>query len=146
MSPDKMKVKDAYDPQLGHCEILRPEESLHQLILKFAERADMRGFFVADTDGKLLGVVTRIDLLNFAKFKLGGHLQLSTLRKFVASSQVKDVIHPYSWGITVKPEDDLLKALDLMVDHDLIDVPVVDQEGRIVGELKLSDILIKILE
>ncbi len=146
MPIDKVSVRDVYDPELGHCEILRPDESLEQIIRKFAERADLHGFFVVDETGKLLGVITRIDLLNFAKFKIGGHLQLSTLRKFIFSSKVKDIIHPLSLNIAVTLEDHLLKVLDIMVEHDLIDVPIVDKEGRVIGELKLSDILLCCIE
>ncbi|MEM3527317.1 MAG: CBS domain-containing protein, partial [Candidatus Bathyarchaeia archaeon] len=56
----------------------------------------------------------------------------------------REIIHRHSYDAYVKPDDDLIKALDLMVSMDVIDIPVVDEQGRILGDLKLSDVLNKI--
>ncbi|MBI4258287.1 MAG: CBS domain-containing protein [Thaumarchaeota archaeon] len=98
---------------------------------------------MTDNKGKLVGVVTRIDLVNLAKFKLGADLSIDALRKFLLASSVRDVIHPYSWKSGVTPEDSIIRALDIIIQHDLIDIPVIDKKGRILGDLKLSEVLLK---
>ncbi|MBI4258751.1 MAG: CBS domain-containing protein, partial [Thaumarchaeota archaeon] len=65
----EIKVKDVYDSKLRHSEIVASDEPLDEVIRKFAKRADLRGLFLTDNKGKLVGVVTRIDLVKLAKFK-----------------------------------------------------------------------------
>jgi len=55
-------------------------------------------------------------------------------------------INVYGAEAHVKRGDNVLKALDLMLRSSLIDVPVLDDDGKIIGEIKLSEILKKIIE
>ncbi len=43
--------------------------------------------------------------------------------------------------VTVGPDDDLAKAVKLLVDHDISALPVVDGDGRVVGILSEGDLL-----
>jgi CBS domain-containing protein len=41
----------------------------------------------------------------------------------------------------VSPKDDVVKAIDLMNKHNVDGVPVVDEEGRILGVICKNDVL-----
>jgi CBS domain-containing protein len=140
---DKFKVEDVYRPEIKHCEIISLEEDLEQVLKKFSGRTDINGFFVVDEKEKIKGIITRKDLLNFAKFKLGGELKPRIIRKFIYSNKVKDLISVDSSRVTINLTDYLRKALDIMTENELIDLPIIDKEGKIIGELDLSDILLK---
>jgi len=43
--------------------------------------------------------------------------------------------------IAIRPESPLHRALELMIEHEISGLPVVDAEGRIVGALNESDLL-----
>jgi CBS domain-containing protein len=106
---------------------------------------------VADGDGRLLGVITRTDLLDWARVKLGAALQapLPTLEKklrlisLIHASTAGQVTHPDSERAGIKPDDSLAQALRLMIELDLIVLPVVDEAKRSIGDLKLSELLLR---
>ncbi len=50
----------------------------------------------------------------------------------------------HSHHIYVKPEDDIITALELMVSSDLVDMPVVDRQGKILGDITISEILVSL--
>jgi len=56
------------------------------------------------------------------------------------------MIHKFRYLSHIVPNDDILKALELMLTGDLIDLPVLDKDGKIIGDLKLSEILFKIIQ
>jgi CBS domain-containing protein len=47
--------------------------------------------------------------------------------------------------VAVKPDDSLAHALRLMIELDLIVLPVVDKANRVVGDLKLSELLAAVI-
>jgi CBS-domain-containing membrane protein len=104
---------------------------------------------VVDEDNKLLGVFTRRDLLDWARVKVGinsdvGKLWLAEetrLLKIIMSFTAGDLISPESSRAWVGLKDSLSQALQLMVDLDLICLPVLDDDEQIIGDLKFMDIL-----
>ena len=140
----KIMVKDIHDIKSLHSEIIEPDKNINQVLCRFADRADLGGIFVVDANKKLKGVITKTTLLNFAKLKLGGHLRIGDMKRLIMATNANDIASP--WPISVKPEEDVLKALDLMLEYDLIDVPVVDREGRIIGDIQLSEIMLGLVE
>ena len=85
---------------------------------------------VVDSQGKAVGIVTDRDI-SMSSFL--NHKSLWELR-------VQDVIHGQKlW--TCHPDDPVEKALDLMQEHEVRRLPVVDQKGRLVGLLSLGDLV-----
>ena len=98
----KLTVKDAYllvdeDPIL-----VRMTDEFNQVINNFAHHAELRGIFVIDDDNRFSGVITRTDLLDWARAKLGAFLlkPLTTtdktirLVKLIKASTAGDVLRP----------------------------------------------------
>jgi CBS domain-containing protein len=147
-------VKDVYDPKHRLSVIVRADEPLEDVLRRFAQESWLRGIFVTDKVGHLKGAITRTDLLSWARLRLGTALQgpslapdhLLRLAQLVRAATVEDALHPDSQKAAVRPGDPVDHALRLMLQLDLIAIPVVDDEGHILGDLTLSLVLRYLLD
>ncbi len=87
--------------------------------------ADVRHVLVVDGAGKLVGIVGRGDVLRAEE--RGGH-------QFVRERMTRRLY-------TVRPEDPVEKAIDIMLERAVGAVPVVDAQGRPVGIVGEVDFL-----
>ena len=135
--------------------IVQAEENFTQVIKQFTQHPTLRGIFVVDENKHLLGVITRRDLLDWARIKVGAGFRTTgsfwlaedaRLIKIMVSSTAGDIVHPNSQKAYVKPDDTLAHALYLMIEQDLICLPVIDDTGDIVGDLKLTEILSRVVQ
>ena len=151
---EKLTIGETLHLSRSHLPLIRPEDEFTDVVLQLARQPELRGAFVVDHQQRLLGVITRTDLLEWARAKLGAALQApwrgteETLRlaSLINATTAGQVMHKASSRAAVKLEDSLAHALRLMVELDLIVLPVVDGERRVVGEVRLSDILVRALE
>jgi CBS domain-containing protein len=111
------------------------------------------GFPVVDEDGKLVGILCRSDLIAQQKklpipsvfTLLDGLISLKPSRKMEKTVQrigaitVRDAMTRDP--ITVRPETGIEELAELMVDKNFHTLPVVDQEGSLVGVIGKEDIL-----
>lgn len=126
--------------------IVNEEEKITEIIKHYAEKSSLRGIFVVDKEQKLKGAITRNDLLQWAKYKIGADLgsdvvAVDEINRYVYSSTAKDIMHKYSAEAYVKPEDGLDLALDIMLNEDTLAIPVIDEEKNILGDLIFSEVL-----
>ncbi|HLK32258.1 MAG TPA: CBS domain-containing protein [Terriglobales bacterium] len=80
-------------------------------------------------DLKLLGVVTDRDLC----------LAVIAARRDPAHTAVNECMSRNP--ICVGPEDEVSRALELMAEHQIRRVPVVDEQGKILGIVSLADVI-----
>jgi CBS-domain-containing membrane protein len=150
----KLTVRDAQNLDPCPSLIIGPDEDFSRIVQRFADLPELRGIFVADTEQRLLGVITRTDLLDWADAKLGPLLQVYSsnrerpirLASLIHASTAGEVMHPDSHRSAVKPDDSLAHALKLMIELNLVVLPVVDETNRIVEDLKISELLARAAE
>ena len=90
---------------------------------------------VFDNNYNLLGLVRLTDLLENVRHlceQREGACDLGA-----AIKPIKEIMKEFPGFVS--PEDNILKALDIMLDHSVTLVPVLDK-GKLVGMLKLADI------
>lgn len=131
MSPDPISVT--------------PDTSLERLV-ELAIREGVRTLPVVDQNGIVVGIVTDNDLLRRSKLamRLGLMASLSgeerrhllTLTPDQTAAEIMT-----SPAITITQTQRLYHAEKLMTDHGLKRVPVVDQEGHLMGMITRSDLL-----
>jgi len=118
---------------------VRPNTGVDELNRLFRAH-DFGAFPVVDEHGSLCGIVTKLDLLRMirpeGRRRLAGHRGLKGKR-------VDDIM---SRGVvTVTPNDRAETAADLMIEHRLRNLPVVDRRNRgklrVVGMLSRTDLL-----
>jgi CBS domain-containing protein len=87
---------------------------------------------ISKDDGKLLGVVTTIDLLR--AIKAGGDLTTIIAKEIMSPG-------PFS----VKEDTDVTDIIDIMDKNGIMMLPVVQNDGRLIGVCSRSDVLKEIL-
>jgi len=92
--------------------------------LRSDEAPRHQGFPVVSDEGRLLGVLTRRDLLN---------------SKFDAATTLRNLIHRAP--VSVMEHHTMREAADLMINTKVGRLPVIGEDGRVVGILSRSDVL-----
>jgi len=142
-------VRETYHSERIRALVIGEDAPLEEVVRRFTKPRVLRAIFIVDAEGRLTGVVTRTDLLDYVKVKLGiwDYAWPSWKRavKYLYATNAKDLVHKGSSDAYVRLDDDVAKALHIMTDHDLIDVPVVDDKGRILGDIGVPDIILKLL-
>jgi len=110
-----------------------PSESL-STVAKMMRDDDIGSVPVIESEQsrKLIGIVTDRDLV----------VQVMAYACDPKSSKVSDVMTRQIYSCHV--DDDLMKAVDTMAEHQLRRLPVVDLDGRIVGIISQADIAIRV--
>ena len=146
---EKIAVKDTIRQDNDHPILLKLTDDFSQVIKNFAEHIEIKGIFVVDEEDRFLGVITRTDMLDWVRAKLGTILykpltameETIRLVKLIGASKVGDILRPETKNAAVNQNDTLGEALKIMVDIDLIVLPVVDESLHVIGRLRLSEIL-----
>lgn len=126
--------------------IIPDDSPLQSIIIRFADEPGLRGIFLVDTQQRLTGVVSRIDLLRWAHIQLFGgkgrhEIRISEFFRLVDAKKARDIAHSASKVLSVKENDTLQAALDKMLDHEEDVLPVLNSQGEILGDLRLSEVL-----
>ena len=146
-----IKVEEVYRIH-GTASVSVPEDvSLEYIITRFAREPSVRGIFLTDTSERFVGLITRNDLMKWAHIKLFGgkgrhDIAVSELFRLAGAVKAKDLLRSDQRKLSVKETDTLQTALDKMLDYEEDVLPVVDGERRILGDLRLSEVLLKAIE
>ncbi|WP_048151975.1 CBS domain-containing protein [Palaeococcus ferrophilus] len=125
--PTKAKVRDVYKP----AGILNPKDDLSRAA-KLMLEIDSRSLPVGESKKEIIGVISDVEILRrLAKEEFG--------KKKVEELMTKEVI-------TLGPDDTVAKALATMRDNAISRIPVVDEEGKLLGLVTLHDLIIRFMK
>ena len=150
----EMTVRDLCDSSRLHSFVVRDSEPLEAVLRRFGQETAMPGILVEDDEGRLAGVITRRDILEWTRLRLGTAIRgpnLTTdrilrLAQLVRASTARDAIHLGSDKASVRLDEPLDQALQKMLKIDLVALPVVDDAGHIIGEVAISAVLRMLLD
>ncbi len=101
-----------------------------------------RKVYVVDAKGKLEGVVKIETLLRHVGYRMGvrepGVSSYIRMLSEALYDKVEDIMEV---PVTIMKTDTLAHATELMIEHHLNDLPVVDEHGILTGELNSMEIL-----
>jgi CBS domain-containing protein len=120
--------------------VLHPSDSLVRLIQNL--KGEESSAVVIDEEGKLLGFITMKDLLNFfAPPKRYSVVGVNLLKKYSINraSRVGDIM--VKRPITIGVDENLGRAIQIMLETGKHHLPVVDDENRVHGVLEVKDII-----
>lgn len=123
-----MKCKDIMTSNPSYCS---PEE-ISVKAARIMRDEDVGIVPVCEEDKKLVGVVTDRDIC------------LTVVAEERHPREVKVLECMSEDLVTCKPEDDVQKAADLMKEYQVRRIPVVDDQGRILGMIAQADIALKV--
>ena len=146
---EKITVKQTFNLREEDPILVRLDDEISLVIKNFSSHDELKGIFVVDDENRFLGVITRTDLFDWARMKFGAYFLKpladsdKTLRliNLINATTVRDMLRPETKDSTVLAEDTLAHALKVMIDKDLIILPVIDKSKRIIGNLTISELL-----
>ena len=120
--------------------LVRENESLPELALAITEDPKTRTLYVVDEAKKLIGLITLGDLIQavFANLLEIDVLGFSACRRLSikkASDVMSDVL------VYAKDEEDIETVLRRMLDSKLAEIPVIDNDMKVIGEIDLLELL-----
>lgn len=140
------KVEDVCRTSPMRSLVIHQNTPLDVAIERFAADDELHGIFLIDDHGRLVGVINNHSLLQWARLRfrlpsgaLG--LSLSQVRRLVLADIMQDLVMAGSEEAVVRLNDTVGEAIAKMSLYNLLDIPVVDDQGRIVNDLRLSEIL-----
>ncbi|MFC1910424.1 HPP family protein [Chloroflexota bacterium] len=146
-----IQVKEIHQVH-GKASMSVPEDTaLDYVVALFGHERHLQGVFRVDSNGKFVGMVSRFDLLRWAQLKLYGgekikKIPVNELLGLAKATKARDLETDSSGSFSLKEDDTLQTALDLMVGYEEDIIPVLDSEGKIIGDVSLSELLSKALE
>ena len=130
-----MKVKEVM-MKMGEFPSIEKETILKEALIEMG-KINLGLVCIVDQEKKLLGLMTDGDLRR----------KLLKYQKPISSFFIDDALnHARINPITCNPADDLKKAVKLMGDKQIWDLPVIDNEKRLVGLLHLHPAIKKLIE
>ena len=132
--------------------LVSEDEPIETVIERFAKDLRLRGIFVIDSSRRFMGVITRFELLLWTRRYIGDVPEdfdwkiMDDLKAVIHSAKAVDMVRERSKEAYVHADDPVSKALSLMMLHRLNDLPVLNNAEEIIGDLKLPDILYKIMK
>ena len=126
--------------------IVHQDTLLETAIRHTVDNPHVRGIFLVDDADKLVGVVNSHDLLLWVRIHLGmaplkNTVSAGKLRRLLFAERILDLARAGSQFAAVQMDTSLADVLDVMSQYDLVDIPVLDENGRIVNDLRLSEVL-----
>ena len=130
-----MKVKEVM-MKMGEFPLIEKETILKEALIEMG-KINLGLVCIVDQEKNLLGLMTDGDLRR----------KLLKYQKPISSFFVDDALnHAKLNPVTCNPADDLKKAVKLMGDKQIWDLPVIDNENRLVGLLHLHPAIKKLIE
>ena len=143
-------VKEVYQLH-GTASISVTEEVLlEDIISRFAHEPGIRGVFLIDEKQRFAGIVSRTAIMKWAEFQLFGKwkngVPAPEVTHLVDSVKAKNMARGDWRSYGVKEFDTLEEAFNQMMSFGEDVIPVLDEDGRIIGDLRISEVLLKALE
>jgi Zn-dependent protease/CBS domain-containing protein len=130
-----VRVRDVMEPLPAS---VSPNETVADLVNERLVRGESRSFLVKHDDGGLAGIVTLSDVRRVS-------------RDDWPTARVTDIMTRYNDLAVVRPDYELSKALELLQEREVNQLPVVEEDGRTVtglltraGILRLVDTRMKL--
>jgi CBS domain-containing protein len=136
-------VKDAYRLIVSDPIVVSKGMGLHDVVDRVLADPRTRSAYVVDDKNRLVGMIGLTQMLAAIQGSLSlfekGRQKTATKKRVPLPFSVEEyMVRP----VTVTEDDRLLNALERMMKHGLEDLPVVDENDALVGELNGFEILL----
>ncbi len=137
----KKKIKELMTTKLAK---IHEDDSIYEAVAKIAEDRETLIACVVDKEDKLTGIISPKRVLKTLAVRTFEHIKYSLflgpgmLYSLITAEYVKDIMNA---SVSVGPEDGIEKAIELMIEHDIPEIPVVDRQGQLLGVVNYNDII-----
>ncbi len=139
-----LTIEDIYEILADKPAIVKEDSILSDAVEAITKSSSSRKVYVVDSDGKLKGVITIETLLRHVGYKVGvREAGMISFFKFLSGIFKEKAVEIMDVPVMVTKRHRVLDALQKMVEYHLNDLPIVDDEEKIIGELHSLDILLQ---
>jgi CBS domain-containing protein len=134
-----MKVSDWLAKQPDGTVVAGEDLSIAEVSKIFFSHPQLRDLYIVTTQGKILGHIRHRRL---AKLLLAEHLPIQTSHQImerVFGGCAREIME--GDFVTAHPQEELDNVLHRMLEYRVEDMPVVDKDGRIIGNVNLTDVM-----
>jgi CBS domain-containing protein len=124
-----------------------PDDSpLEDVVAKFVREPTDRGIFLVDSQKRFVGVISRLDLMRWMHiqfFSGKGRREIPVFEfiRIADAKKAKDIMRSDRTAPYIKETNSIQEALEKMLNYEEDVIPVLNTEGKILGDLTLSEIL-----
>ncbi len=135
-----MKIKDVLDRTVNLPHIIVPLDfSIEKVAEKLLQNPQVREIYVVDEQNRLVGEISLGKIIRFLCTDRRNSLYCS--RNLLASLTCEKVSDIMDEAILyAKESDDLDIIIDMMVNRNIKEIPVVDDSGRIIANVGVLDL------
>ena len=139
-------VEENYDALVGPAASVRKDATLGDAIKSMLAVPATRKVYVVADDGGLLGLITIEALMRHAGYRLGAReTGITSFLRFLRDMESDAVESFMASAAPITKETRLVDVARKIVEHRINDFPVVDAQGRLVGELNSLKLLEAVL-
>jgi CBS domain-containing protein len=119
------------------------KERIYKAVEDIAKSGKTTIACVVDEEGRLKGIITPRELLKAIEVREFGAIRYpffdwAEALGLLTSKYAEDIM---SAPVSVRSDDEVERAINIMLDKGFYEVPVVDEEGRVVGEITYFSII-----
>lgn len=124
------------------------EEPLSQVVAKIARDKENMLACVLDKESRLKGIITPKEILQAVELREFGTIRYPffegpEILHLLSSKYARDIMSP---PVSVNLDDGVEKAINIMLDKGFYEVPAVDEQGKMIGEVSYFSIISSSLE
>lgn len=136
----ELLVEEVSDSLIKEPSIISKEASIRDVIDTMLKDPVTRKVYVVDDEGKLVGMVTTATLLRLIGYRVGIRTGTLSFYKFLRDTLKEEVKSVMESPVYVKPRNKLTEALFKMLEEHMNDIPVVDDNMKLLGELNSMEL------
>ena len=136
-------TKKVHELMIDKSVTVSEDEEIDEVVNKVIKDCETLLVCVVDKDDRLIGKITPRELLKVAEVSEYGNVRHPFFSgrealHLLTSDHARDIM---SAPISVKPDDEVQTAIDLMLGSNVYEVPVVDKDGKVIGEINFLGIV-----
>ncbi len=130
------------------CVKVNQKDRIYETIEKIAEDKETMLACVVDEQNRLRGVITPKELLKVIEVREYGatrspFFEGPEVLHLLTSRYAEDIM---TGPISVKADDEIEKAINVMLDEGFYEVPITDKDGKLIGEINYFGIITKSID
>ncbi len=139
-----MKVSDWLDIHPMHAGIVREDWELKQILEKLLSNSRLNDLYVTNTKNQVIG---HLNYKKLAKLALAEHCDTHTRSQIlerVVPGTASELMETHF--ASASPDENLNEIIVRQLDQWVEDLPIINQQGELLGVINLSDVLLEIMQ
>lgn len=138
--PEKLKVKDLLAHATSKAATVKPDDSLEKVISSMIDDPQTEDVYVVDDQEAVIGVINlRTVLRHLCVDCLPARSSPHNVLDIISSETAQDLMNRKP--VYVHPQDDLRRVLEKMIRYDVLEIAVVDEDQRVIGNLRIKEFI-----